>query len=137
MIRKASAVWNGGLKDGKGKVSSGSGGLKDVQYSFHTRFEDGVGVNPEELIAVAHASCFSMALSNQLGEKGITAESIETTASVTFEDLTLKKSVLTTTVTAPGADKALVEQSAHEAEKNCPISRVLNLEIELELTVVN
>src|ERR1700722_20298354 len=105
MTRTAHAVWNGGLKEGKGKISTGSGGIKDFQYSFHTRFGDGVGVNPEELIAAAHASCFSMALSAQLGERGITPESVSTKADVTFENLTLTKSHLDVTVKAPGADK--------------------------------
>ena len=84
MKRNASALWKGGLKDGKGTISTDSGVLKDTQYSFGTRFEDGVGTNPEELIAAAHAGCFSMALSAQLGEAGMTAESIATTASVTL-----------------------------------------------------
>jgi len=82
MKRKASAVWNGGLKDGKGAISTDSGVLSNTQYSFSTRFEDGIGTNPEELIAAAHAGCFSMALSGQLGEAGLTAESIRTTAAV-------------------------------------------------------
>src|SRR3954470_18127986 len=85
MKRKASAVWKGGLKDGRGMISTDSGVLKDTQYSFTTRFEDGVGTNPEELIAAAHAGCFSMALSGQLGNAGMTAESINTTASVTLD----------------------------------------------------
>src|SRR5271154_6072451 len=110
MIRTAHAVWNGSLKEGKGAVDTQSGGLKGVQYSFHTRFEDGVGVNPEELIAAAHASCFSMALSAQLGERGIVPESVETTASVTFENLTLSKSHLDVTVTAAGADQGKFEE---------------------------
>src|SRR2546430_12012173 len=87
MIRKGSAKWKGGLKDGKGTVSTDSGALKQVQYSFGTRFENGAGTNPEELIAAAHAGCFSMALSGQLGNAGMTAESIDTTASVTMEKL--------------------------------------------------
>src|SRR6188768_2111804 len=85
MIRNASAEWNGGLKDGSGKISTDSGVLKDTQYSFSTRFEDGIGTNPEELIAAAHAGCFSMALSGQLGNAGMTAEQINTSATVTLE----------------------------------------------------
>src|SRR5438034_9367977 len=85
MQRKASAVWNGGLRDGKGTISTESGVLRDTQYSFSTRFEDGAGTNPEELIGAAHAGCFSMALSGQLGQAGLTAESINTTAAVTME----------------------------------------------------
>jgi osmotically inducible protein OsmC len=130
MIRTAHAIWNGALKDGKGHVDTQSGGL-NAQYSFRTRFEDGVGVNPEELIAAAHASCFSMALSAQLGERGITPEAVETTASVTFENLTLTKSHLDVTITAPGADPEKVEEAAKAAKAGCPISKVLNLEISL------
>ena len=135
MIRTASAVWNGDLKQGKGKISTGSGGIKDFAYSFNTRFGDGVGVNPEEMIAAAHASCFSMALSAQLGERGITPESVATTCAITFENLTLTKSHLDVTVTAPGADKAKVEEAAAAAKAGCPISKVLNLEISLDLKV--
>src|ERR1700722_3846101 len=98
MIRKASAAWNGDLKNGSGRVSSQSGGLNETPYSFRTRFENEPGVNPEELIAAAHASCFSMALSAQLGERGIVPESVSTQAEITFENLTLTKSHLTVEV---------------------------------------
>ncbi len=136
MVRNANAVWNGGLKDGKGTISTQSGGLKDTQYSFKTRFEDGVGVNPEELIAAAHASCFSMALGAQLGERGITPEAIHTQAAVTMENLALTKSALTTTVVAPGADEAKVREAAEAAKVGCPISKALSaLDITLDLTV--
>ena len=136
MVRTSDAVWKGGLKDGKGTISTQSGGLKDTQYSFKTRFEDGVGVNPEELIAAAHASCFSMALGAQLGERGITPQEIRTTAAVTMENLTLTKSALTTTVVAPGADEAKVREAADAAKTGCPISKALGaLEITLDLTV--
>lgn len=136
MVRNANAVWNGGLKDGKGTISTQSGGLKDTQYSFKTRFEDGVGVNPEELIAAAHASCFSMALGAQLGERGITPQEIKTQAAVTMQDLSLTKSALTTTVVAPGADEAKVREAAEAAKVGCPISKALSaLEITLDLTV--
>ena len=136
MTRNANAVWKGGLKDGKGTISTQSGGLKDTPYSFNTRFEDGVGVNPEELIAAAHASCFSMALGNQLGEKGITPQEIRTQAAVTMQDLTLTKSQLTTTVVAPGADEAKVREAAEAAKVGCPISKALAaLDITLDLTV--
>ena len=87
MKRKASARWQGGLKDGKGTISTASGVLSDTQYSFSTRFEEGIGTNPEELIAAAHAGCFTMALSGQLGNAGLTAESLDTTATVTMEKL--------------------------------------------------
>jgi osmotically inducible protein OsmC len=135
MKRNANATWNGGLKEGQGKFSVGSGALKDQRFSFHTRFEDEPGTNPEELIAAAHASCFSMALSAQLGEMGITPQAIETTSVVTFENLTLTRSALRTTVKAAGADRAKIEDAAAVAKAGCPISKVLKLEITLELTV--
>ena len=135
MKRSASAAWNGDLKSGKGKFSVGSGALKDQAYTFRTRFESDPGTNPEELIAAAHASCFSMALSAQLGERGITPESVSTACAVTFENLTLTKSALVTTVKAPGADKAKIEEAAAAAKAGCPISKVLKLEITLDLTV--
>ena len=135
MIRTANATWNGNLKEGEGRFTVGSGAFTDQKFSFKTRFEGEIGANPEELIAAAHASCFSMAFSAQLGERGITPESVQTTANVTFENLALTKSVLVTTVTAPGADEAQVREAAEAAEKGCPISKVLNLEIVLELTV--
>ena len=136
MKRTANAVWNGNLKDGNGTFGVGSGAFTNQKFSFKTRFEDQPGTNPEELIAAAHASCFSMAFSAQLGERGITPESVATTATVTFENLTLTKSVLTTTVTARGADKAAIEAAAAAAKAGCPISKVLKLEIVLELSVV-
>ena len=135
MKRSANATWNGGLKDGHGAFGVGSGAIKDLKFGFRSRFEDGPGSNPEELIAAAHASCFSMALSAQLGERGITPQAVETTATVTFENLTLTRSLLQTTVSAPGADRAKVEEAAAAAKAGCPISKVLKLEIVLELTV--
>lgn len=135
MKRTANAVWNGGLKEGGGTFSVASGAIKDLKFSFRTRFENDPGTNPEELIAAAHAGCFSMALSAQLGERGITPEAVETSCTITFENLTLTRSLLKTTVTAPGADKAKVEEAAAAAKSGCPISKVLNLEIELDLTV--
>ena len=135
MKRSASATWNGGLKEGRGSFSVESGVIKDQKFGFRTRFEDAPGTNPEELIAAAHASCFSMALSAQLGERGITPESIATTSTITFENLTLTKSLLKTSVNAHGADKAKVEEAAAAAKAGCPISKVLKLEIALELTV--
>jgi len=135
MKRSASATWNGGLKEGKGKFSVASNTIKDQNFNFRTRFEDSPGTNPEELIAAAHASCFSMALSNELGERGITPDSIETTCAITMENFTLTKSELDTTVRASGADKAKVEEAAAAAKAGCPISKVLNLKIELKLSV--
>jgi osmotically inducible protein OsmC len=135
MKRNAHALWKGGLKDGTGAFSVGSGAIKDLKYSFKTRFEGEPGANPEELIAAAHASCFTMAVDAQLGERGITPESIDTTCEVTFENLTLTRSELRTKVTAPGADKAKIEEAAAAAKAGCPISKVLKLEIALDLSV--
>lgn len=135
MKRQANAVWNGGLKDGKGTFGVGSGAIEDQKYDFRMRFENDPGTNPEELIAAAHAACFSMALSAQLGNREITPEAVQTTATITFEEGTLKQSALKTTVRAKGADKAKVEEAAAAAKTGCPISKVLNLEISLDLTV--
>ncbi len=136
MKRKASAEWRGGLKDGKGTISTDSGVLSDTQYSFSTRFEDGIGTNPEELIAAAHAGCFSMALSGQLGNAGLTAESIRTTASVRLEKtdagFTITSVHLDVTARVPGADQAAFETAANNAKAGCPVSRVLNAQITME-----
>lgn len=133
MRRKASAVWNGGIKDGKGTISTDSGVLSNTQYSFSTRFEDGKGTNPEELIAAAHAGCFSMALSGQLGQAGLTAESINTTATVRLEKqdngFAITSVHLDVTARIPGADKAAFETAANNAKDGCPVSKVLNAEI--------
>ena len=137
MKRSANAIWEGSLKEGKGTFGIASGAIKGTPYSFKTRFEGTPGTNPEELIAAAHASCFSMAVGAQLGERGITPQSIETTCDVTFENLTLTKSALTTKVTARGADKAKIEEAAAAAKAGCPISKVLKLEISLDLQIVN
>jgi osmotically inducible protein OsmC len=128
MDRSASAVWNGSLKEGKGTISSQSGALKSLQYSFATRFADGVGTNPEELIAAAHAGCFSMALSAELGKAGFTPDSIETTAVVTLDmhdKPTVTKIHLTTKAKIPNIDKAKFDEIADGAKKGCPISRLL------------
>jgi len=132
MTRKASAVWKGGLKDGHGTISTDSGVLHDSQYSFKTRFEDGIGTNPEELLAAAHAACFSMALSNQLAQQGMTAESIETTSSCTMENLTITKFHLDLTATIPGADPAEFEKAANAAKEGCPVSRLFKADITLD-----
>jgi len=135
MKRTASAVWTGGLKDGKGSLSTQSGALKDLPYGFKTRFEDEPGTNPEELIGAAHAGCFSMALSGQLGEKGMTAESIKTEATVTLEKVGDGFSVtavhLDLVAKIPGADKAAFETAANNAKAGCPISKLLNAKITL------
>jgi osmotically inducible protein OsmC len=133
MIRKASAVWNGSLKEGKGAISTDSGVLSKTQYSFSTRFENGAGTNPEELIAAAHAGCFTMALSAQLGNAGITPESLETTAAVTLEKLeagfTVTKIHLDVTGRIPGNDAAAFDKAAQAAKAGCPISRLLKADI--------
>jgi osmotically inducible protein OsmC len=136
MKRKASAAWQGGLKDGKGTISTGSGVLSETQYSFSTRFEDGIGTNPEELIAAAHAGCFSMALSGQLAGVGLTAENIATTATVTLEKtdagFTVTEVHLDVTARIPGADPAKFEEAANNAKAGCPISRLLKANITME-----
>ncbi len=140
MQRTASAHWSGGLKDGKGTVSTQSGVLNQTQYSFSTRFENGVGTNPEELIAAAHAGCFSMALSGQLGNAGMTAESIDTKATLTLEKtdagFTITAVHLDVKVKIPGADKAKFDEAAQNAEKGCPVSRVLNAKITMSAELI-
>ena len=129
MDRSASAVWHGGLKDGKGTISTQSGTLKDTQYSFGSRFETGVGTNPEELIAAAHAGCFTMALSAQLTDAGLTPDSLETTAAVTLDKTddgpTVTKIHLKTKAKIPGAEKEQFDELAKKAKEGCPISRLL------------
>ena len=136
MNRKGSAVWKGGLKDGKGTVSTASGVLSNTQYSFSTRFEGAKGTNPEELIAAAHAACFSMALSGQLGAAGMTAESIDTTATLTMEKIeagwTTTEVHLDVTAKIPGGDATKFQTAAANAKAGCPISRLLNTKITME-----
>jgi lipoyl-dependent peroxiredoxin len=133
MQRKASAIWKGGLKDGKGSVSSASGVLNNTPYSFTTRFENTPGTNPEELIAAAHAACFSMALSVQLGTANLTPSSIETSATLTFEKLdsgwTITASHLDVVGRVPGADQATFQKLAENAKAGCPVSKVLKANI--------
>jgi len=134
--RKASAVWRGDLKGGKGSISTESGVLKETQYSFSARFEDGIGTNPEELIAAAHAGCFSMAFAAELGKVGLRPESIYTSAAITMEKtdagFTVTESHLDMTAKIPGADKAKVLEIANAAKAGCPISRLLNAKITLD-----
>jgi osmotically inducible protein OsmC len=136
MKRTASAVWEGDLKGGKGRISTASGVLQDTQYSFSTRFESGAGTNPEELIAAAHAGCFSMALSAQLGNAGITPGSIRTTATVTMEKtdagFTVTASHLDVAVSAPGASQDAFKTASENAKSGCPISRLLNANITMD-----
>ncbi len=140
MQRSASAHWQGGLKDGKGTVSTASGVLSQTQYSFSTRFENGVGTNPEELIAAAHAGCFSMALSGQLDAAGLKAEAIDTTATLTMEKtdagFTITKIHLDLKAKIPGGDEAKFQTAAANAKAGCPVSRVLKAEITLDAKLV-
>ena len=136
MTRKASAVWRGGLKDGKGTISSASGVLKETQYSFSTRFENGIGTNPEELIAAAHAGCFSMAFSAELGKASITPESIHTTATITMDKTdagwTITESHLDVAAKIPGVDAAKFNAAANAAKAGCPISRLLKANVTMD-----
>ena len=133
MQRKASAIWKGGLKDGKGSVSSASTVLNNTPYSFSTRFENTPGTNPEELIAAAHAACFSMALSAQLGTANLTPSSIETSATLTMEKLEAGWAItaihLDVVGKVPGADDAKFQELASNAKAGCPVSKVLNAKI--------
>jgi len=139
MQRKGSAVWTGGLRDGKGTISTQSGVLKDTQYSFATRFENGVGTNPEELIGAAHAGCFSMALSNELGKAGLKPERIATEAAVSLEKGDTGFSItavhLTVTAKVPGASQEQFRTVADAAKAGCPVSRVLNAKITMDATL--
>jgi len=139
MIRKARAVWQGTGKDGTGHISTDSGILSKTPYSFKTRFESEPGTNPEELIAAAHAGCFTMALAFQLQGAGATPTELLTEAAVTLVQegggFTISKSALTLKATVPGIDKAKFEELARAAEKNCPVSKVLNAEITLDYTL--
>lgn len=136
MKRNGSAVWQGDLKTGKGRMSSQSGVLDDAQYGFNTRFEDGPGTNPEELIGAAHAGCFSMALSNIMGESGVTPDEIATTAAVTLEQkdggFAITKVHLDVTAKVPGMSDADFQEAAGKAKAGCPVSKLLNAEITMD-----
>ncbi len=140
MKRKASAIWKGSLKDGKGTISTDSGVLSDSQYSFSTRFEEGKGTNPEELIAAAHAGCFSMALSGQLEKEGLKAMSINTIATVTLEKtdkgFTITEVQLYVAAAVPDADPIAFDKATNNAKAGCPISRLLNAKIIMEAKLV-
>lgn len=125
MVRNATAVWNGSGKEGKGTMSTASGVLRDSQYSYNTRFADGIGTNPEELVAAAHAGCFSMKLSFILGEAGFTPDKLETKCEVTFENGSITKSHLTVTGTVPGIDEGKWQECVKKAEETCPITKSL------------
>jgi osmotically inducible protein OsmC len=139
MIRKARAVWRGTGKDGDGRLTSDSGVLSDTAYSFKTRFEDEKGTNPEELIAAAHAGCFTMALAFQLQSAGFTPAELSTEAAVSLEKegqgFRISRSALTLKAQVPGIERQKFEELARAAEKNCPVSKVLNAEITLEWTL--
>ncbi|HET6933238.1 MAG TPA: OsmC family protein [Candidatus Angelobacter sp.] len=136
MDRKASAHWSGGLKDGKGTLTAPSGVLTNTPYSFATRFETQPGTNPEELVAAAHAGCFSMALSAQLGQAGMTAQAIDTTATVTLEKVDggfgVTRVHLQVRARIPGADRAKFDQAAKNAKEGCPISKLLKADITMD-----
>jgi lipoyl-dependent peroxiredoxin len=139
MKRSASAVWKGGLQDGRGTVSTASGAFSNTPYNFKMRFESEPGTNPEELVAAAHAACFSMALSLFLGQAGMTADSIDTTATVTLEQVAggfaVTSSHLQTKVKVPNADKSAVDKAIETAKTGCPISKLLNAKITLDYTL--
>lgn len=134
--RDGSAVWSGGIKDGKGQVSTGSGALKDQPYGFNTRFEDAPGTNPEELIGAAHAGCFTMALSGQLGQAGLTADELRTKATVSMEKVEGGFSItaihLELRPKIPGASQEAFDKAATTAKENCPVSKLLNATITLD-----
>ncbi|HEY0060716.1 MAG TPA: OsmC family protein [Telluria sp.] len=133
--RSASAAWSGGIKDGKGSISTQSGVLDNTQYGFNTRFENGPGTNPEELIGAAHAGCFTMALSGKLGEKGMTAKSLNTTATVSLDKVeggfAISAVHLELVANIPGADQQAFDAAVQDAKQNCPVSKVLNATITL------
>lgn len=141
MKKTASAHWQGGIKDGKGTISTQSGALKSAPYGFNTRFEDQPGTNPEELLGAAHAGCFTMALSKELGEAGMTAESIDTQADVTLDKsdggFAITAVHLTLKARIPGADRTAFENAVETAKNGCPVSKVLNAEITLEAVLDN
>ncbi|MES2074105.1 OsmC family protein [Rugamonas sp. DEMB1] len=141
MKRTGTAVWSGGLKDGNGKISTESGVLDNAQYGFHTRFELGAGTNPEELIGAAHAGCFTMALAAQLGEAGITAKSLMTTATVTLDKVddgfSITEVHLNLVANIPGADQKAFEAAALKAKLGCPVSKLLNTHITLDARLDN
>src|SRR4051794_26591466 len=139
--RKGSAIWQGGIKDGKGAISTESGALKEYPYGFASRFEGQRGSNPEELIGAAHAGCFTMALSLILGEAKLTAERMETTAEVTLEKVADGFAItavhLTLNAQVPGADQAKFQELAAKAKAGCPVSKLLNAKITLDATLVD
>lgn len=136
MKRTATANWKGSGKDGKGTTSTQSGVLNNTQYSFLSRFEEGIGTNPEELIAAAHSGCFTMKLSFVLNEAGFTADNIDTKCIITFENGAVTQSHLEVTATVPGIDEAAFSNAVLDAKENCPISKLLNTTITIEYKLV-
>jgi lipoyl-dependent peroxiredoxin len=136
MKRTATANWKGSGKEGKGVVSTASTVLKNAQYSFNTRFADGVGTNPEELVAAAHSGCFAMKLSFVLGEAGFTPDDITVTCSINFENGVIIESHLDLKAKVPGISKEKFEACAADAKANCPISKLLNTKITLDASLV-
>lgn len=136
MIRHASAVWNGSGKEGNGNLTTQSTTLNKTQYSFNSRFAEGVGTNPEELVAAAHAGCFTMKLSFVIGEAGFTPETLETKCELTFENGAITKSYLIVTAKVPGIDAEKFQAAVKDAEANCPISKLLNTAISSEATLL-
>ena len=136
MKRTATAVWNGSGKEGKGNLTTQSTVLNKTQYSFSSRFADGVGTNPEELIAAAHAGCFTMKLTFALGAAGFTPDSIETTCAVSLEDGTISKSELVVKAKVPGISKEKFDEVAADAKANCPVSKVLNTNITMDASLL-
>ena len=135
MKRNATAVWQGSLKEGAGKISTQSTTLNNAQYSFKTRFEDGVGTNPEELVAAAHAGCFTMQLSAYIGEAGHEVDSIETKCDIDFQDGSIVSSPLTLTAKINGISNDKFQELVTKAEQNCPISKLLNTKITSDATL--
>lgn len=135
MKRRATAVWNGSGKDGKGHLTTQSTVLNQTQYSFGSRFEEGIGTNPEELVGAAHAGCFSMKLAFNLQAAGFTATELKTEAEIVFEDGTIVASNLTLTAKVDGIDNAKFDELVKDAEANCPISRLLNTKISVSYTL--
>jgi osmotically inducible protein OsmC len=136
MKRSATANWKGSGKDGAGTSSTQSGVLNNTQYSYKSRFEDGIGTNPEELIAAAHAGCFTMKLSFVIGAAGFTPENIDTKCTITLGDGAITSSFLEVKATVPGMDAAKFAECAADAKANCPISKLLNTEITMEASLV-
>ena len=135
MDRSATAVWKGTVKEGEGHLTTQSTTLKETQYSFNSRFAEGVGTNPEELIAAAHAGCFTMKTSAELTAAGFTPESLETTATVTLDNGSITRSALNLSARVPGIDEAKFQEIAAKAKAECPVSKVLNTELTLEATL--